>query len=140
MFRRWRDQEEQHDQGTIDEVLEDQDVEKGGDTLEEPDREAYLLEQMPLPGHPEIEKERLASGLRLPRRARVAIRRHTDFCDTCQKKHSCKCHVLLELYRMMSMPRRHFDVRVVRTQGQDIKHTWCHHVQSRSGSRCVRDC
>ena len=68
------DQAEQHDQGTIDDVLEDQDVE-GGDALEEADREADLLEQMPLTGHPESEKERLASWLRLPRRARVAIRR-----------------------------------------------------------------
>ena len=69
------DQAEQHDQGTIDEVLEDQDAEGGGDALEEADREADLLEQMLLPGHPESEKERVASWLRLPRRARVAIRR-----------------------------------------------------------------
>ena len=33
-------------------------------------READLLEQILLPGHPESEKERLASWLRLPRRAR----------------------------------------------------------------------
>ena len=67
------DQAEQHDhdQGTIAEVQEDQDMEEGGDALEEGD----LLEQIPLPGHPESEKERLTSWLRLPRRARVAIRR-----------------------------------------------------------------
>ena len=69
------DQAEQRDQGTIDEVLGDQDMEGGGNALEEADREADLREQMPLPGHPESEKERLASWLRLPRRARVAIRR-----------------------------------------------------------------
>ena len=69
------DQAEQHDQGTIDEVLEDQDMEEGGDAVEEADREADLREQMPLLGHPKSEKERLASWLRLPRRARVAIRR-----------------------------------------------------------------
>ena len=28
----------------------------------------------------------------------------------------------------MSMLRRHFDVRVVTTQGQDLKHTKCHHL------------
>ena len=69
------DQAERHDHGTIDEVLGDQDVEEGGDVLDEADREADLLEQIPLLGHPESEKERLASWLRLPRRARVAIRR-----------------------------------------------------------------
>ena len=56
-------------------VLGDQDTEEGGDAPAEADREADLLEQMPLPGHPESEKERLASWLRLPRRARVAMRR-----------------------------------------------------------------
>ena len=50
-------------------------MEEGGDAREEADREADFLEQMPLPGHPESEKERLASCLRLPRRARVAIKR-----------------------------------------------------------------
>ena len=69
------DQAERHDQGTIDEVLGDQDMEEGGHAPEEAAREADLLEQMLLPGHPESEKERLASWLRLPRRARAAIRR-----------------------------------------------------------------
>ena len=48
---------------------------EGGDVLGEADREADLLEQIPLPGHPESEKERQTSWLRLPRRGRVAIRR-----------------------------------------------------------------
>ena len=61
------DQAERHDQGTIDEIPEDQDMEEGGCVLEEADREADLLEQMPLPGYPESEKERQASWLRLPR-------------------------------------------------------------------------
>ena len=42
---------------------------------EEANREADLREQIPLLGHPESEKERLASLLGLPRAARVAIRR-----------------------------------------------------------------
>ena len=50
-------------------------MEEGGDALEEADREADLLEQIPLPGHLASEKERPASWLRLPRRARVATRR-----------------------------------------------------------------
>ena len=70
-----RDQAEEHDQGTIGEVLGDQYIEQEKDVLEESDREAVLLEQIPLLGHPESEKERPASWLRLPRRARVAIRR-----------------------------------------------------------------
>ena len=69
------DQAERHDQGTIDEVLGDQDMEGGGHAPEEAAREADLLEQMLSPGHPESEKERLAYWLRLPRRPRAAIRR-----------------------------------------------------------------
>ena len=62
-----------NNQGTVDDVLRDQDLEQGKDVLEEADREADLLEQIPLPGHPTSEKERLDSWLRLLRRARVAI-------------------------------------------------------------------
>ena len=69
------DQDEEHDQGTIGEVLGEQYMEQEEDVLEESDREAVLLEQIPLLGHPESEKERLASWLRLPRRAHVAIKR-----------------------------------------------------------------
>ena len=50
-------------------------MEQGGDALEEADREAYLLEHFPLPGHPEAQKESLASWLCLPRRARVTVKR-----------------------------------------------------------------
>ena len=53
------DKVQQHDHGTIDEILGDQDMEQGIDALEEADREADLFEQMPPPG----------------RRARVGIRR-----------------------------------------------------------------
>ena len=56
------DQAEQHDQGTIDKVLGDQDMEEGGDVLEEADREADLLEQMPLPLSPRV-RERTSSIL-----------------------------------------------------------------------------
>ena len=69
------DRAAQHDQGMIDEVLGDEDMQEGGDVWDEADREADLHEQIPLPGHPESEKERLVSWLRLPRRAPVAIRR-----------------------------------------------------------------
>ena len=108
------DQAEQQDQGTIDEVLEDQDMEGGGDALEEADREADLLEQMPLPGHPESEKERLASWLRLPRRARVAIRRlHRSL------RHLPK-EALVQMLRAARAPQDYISVaKTFRCQGCD---------------------
>ena len=104
------DSAEQHDQGTIDEVLEHQDVEEGGDALEEAD----LLEQMPLPGHPESEKERLASWLRLPRRARVAIRRlHRNL------RHLLK-EALVEMLRPARAPQDYINAaKTFRCQGCD---------------------
>ena len=47
------DQAEQQDHGTIEEVLGDPDMERGGDAPEEAEREADLPEQIPLLGHPE---------------------------------------------------------------------------------------
>ena len=47
------DQAEQHDHGTIGEVLGDPDMEREGDAPEEADREADPPEQIPLLGHPE---------------------------------------------------------------------------------------
>ena len=55
------DQAVRYDRSTIDDVLGDQDLESGEDVLEEAEREADLLEQIPLPGHSKSEKERLAS-------------------------------------------------------------------------------
>ena len=48
------DQAEQHDHGRIDEVLGDQDLEQGGDAVEEADREADLIEQMPFSCQPRV--------------------------------------------------------------------------------------
>ena len=67
--------------------------------MDEADREADLLEQIPLLGHPESEKERLASWLRLPRRARVATGDYIETCDINPEKHSCRCYVLSELHK-----------------------------------------
>ena len=47
------DQAEQHDYGTISEVLGHPHTERGGDAPEEADREADPPEQIPLPGYPE---------------------------------------------------------------------------------------
>ena len=55
------DHAERYDQSAIDDVLGDQDLEQGKDVWEQADREADLLEQIPLLGYSKSEKERLAS-------------------------------------------------------------------------------
>ena len=47
------DQAEQHDHGTIDKVLGDSDMERGGDDLEEADREVDQPDRIPLTDHSE---------------------------------------------------------------------------------------
>ena len=47
------DRAEQHDHGTIDEVLGDPDTERGIDAPEDAERKADAPEQIPLLGHPE---------------------------------------------------------------------------------------
>ena len=108
------DQAEQHDQGTIDQVLGDPHTERGGDAPEEADREAGPPEQIPLLGHPESEKERLASWLRLPRRARVAIRRsHRNL------RHLPK-EALVQMSRAARAPQDYINAaKVLRCQGCD---------------------
>ena len=108
------DQAAQHDQGTIDEVLGDQDLAQGKDVVEEAAREAELLEQIPLPGHPESEKERLASWFRLPRRARVAIRRlHRNLRHLPREE-------LLQMLRAARAPQDYFNAaKTCRCQGCD---------------------
>ena len=89
-------------------------MEEGGDALEEADREGDLLEQVPLLGHPESEKERLASWLRLPRRARVAIGRlHRNL------RHSPK-EALVQMLRAARAPQDHINAaKTFRCQGCD---------------------
>ena len=117
-------QAERHDQGSIDEVLGDQDMEEEGDAVEEADGEADLLEQMPLPGHPETEKERRASWLRLPRRPLFAIRR----------LHRNLRHLLEEALVQMVRAAQYqcckdfFDSKDATTQSRDFKHTEYRHL------------
>ena len=118
-------------------------MEEGGDALEEADREADLLEQIPLPGHHVSEKERLASWLRLPRRARVAIRQlHRNL------RHSPK-EALVQMSRAARDPQDYINAaKTFRCQGCDntrprpqthkVSPSSTLHVQSRCGSRCVR--
>ena len=140
------DQAEQRDQATTDEVLGDQDLEEGRDALEEADREADLLEQMPLLGHPESERERLASWLRLPRRARVAIRRlHRNL------RHLPK-EALVQMLRAARAPQGYVSAAktfrcegCATTQSRDLKHTQCHRPDfvrsiTKWESTCSRSC
>ena len=62
--------------------------------------------------------------------AELALRSdgYIETCDIHQKKHSCRCYVLLEPHKIISMPQRPFDARVATTQGQDLKHTRYHHL------------
>ena len=79
------------------------------------------------PGHPESEKERLASWLRLPRRARIAIRRlHRNM------RHRQKG--LVQLLRAARAPQDYFSAaKTFRCQECDNAkrrsqtHTKCHH-------------
>ena len=89
-------------------------MEHGGDALEEADREADLLEQMPLLGHPESKKERLAFWLRLPHRARVAMRRlHRNL------RHLPK-EALLQMLRAARAPQDYINAaKTFRCQGCD---------------------
>ena len=52
---------------------------------------------------------------------------HIETCDIFGK-HLCRCYVLKEHHKIVSMLQRHFDVRVVTTQSQDLKHTKYHHL------------
>ena len=113
-----------------------QDMEEGGDVLEDADREADLLEQVPLPGHPESEKECLASWLRLPRRARVAIRLlHRNLGHLPREALVQMLRAVGAPQDFFSVPPRPLDARDATTQSL----TSALFVQSRSGSRCVRD-
>ena len=50
-----------------------------------------------------------------------------ETCDIYRKKHSCRCYVLLELHKTISVPPRLFDAKNATTLSRDFKHTKCHH-------------
>ena len=83
---------------------------------------------MLVPGHPESEKERLASWLRLPRRARAAIRRLHRNLRHLPKEALVQMSCLLELHKTVSMPQRLFDAKDATTQSRDLKHTTYRHL------------
>ena len=111
-----------------DEVLGDQDMEERGDALEEADREADLLEQMPLVGHPESEKRTssiLASSSapcsrcdhtitsKLATSTERSTRADVTCCPSSTRPYEC---------------RQDFDALDATTQDGDLKHTKCHHL------------
>ena len=102
-------------------------MERGGDALEESDRDADLFEQNASTRSSRFRK-RTSNILASSPSPSSQSDGYIEICDTYRKKHSCKCYVLLELHKIISMLRRRFDVRVVTTQGQDLKHTKCHHL------------
>ena len=61
--------------GPIDEANIEEDLYDGLDPQQAIDEEADLLEKIPLPGYPKNERERREAWLKLPRNARIAIRR-----------------------------------------------------------------
>ena len=62
----------------FDEIVDDEDI--GNDTAELLVQEREMMEEMPLPGRSQDERERKAEWLKLPRPARAAIRRlHNQF-------------------------------------------------------------
>ena len=137
-------QAEQRDQGTIDEVLGDQDMEERGDAQVEADREADLLEQIPLPGHPESEKERPASWLRLPSPCSRGDQTITSKLGTSSERSiradvtCCPSSTRLDQCRQdFSMPGMR--QRKTETSSAQSVTTSTLYVQSRSGSRCARD-
>ena len=63
---------------SFDAIESDQDI--GDDTEQVIADEKAMIEELPLPGAPQFEKERRAQWLKLPRHARAAIRRmHAQF-------------------------------------------------------------
>ena len=135
------DQAERHDHGTIDEVLRDQDMQGGGDVLDEADREADLFEQILLLGNSKSERWRLASWLRLLRRACVAIRRIRGNLRHLPRGALCRCFVLPELHKTIAVPPRPFDARDATTRSRDLKHTKYHHLDSvHSITKCESMC
>ena len=117
------DQAERHDQGTIDEVLGDEDMEEGGDALEEADREADLLEQMLYPVAQSQRKNVWHPGFAFLAELVLHSDGHIETCDTYRKKHSCRCYVLFELHKTFSVPQRLFDFKDVTTQSRNLNHT-----------------
>ena len=62
--------------------------------------------------------------------AELALRSgaYLETCDIHRKKHLCRCYVLPELHKTISVPPRPFDARDATTQSRNLKHTKCHRL------------
>jgi hypothetical protein len=91
----------ERDPNFFDEVVDDEDV--GDDTAAILQQEQDMLEELPLPGTPEHEKDRRRKWLALPRPARAAIRRMRTQFGHCPKA------PLYEILKAAKCPREYFD-------------------------------
>ena len=100
-------------------------MEEGEVVLEEVDREADFLEQMHSP-------RKNVWHLGFVFFAVLALRSggYIETCDIYREKDSCRCSVLPELHKTISVPPRPSDARDATTQCRDLKHTKCHHLDT----------
>jgi hypothetical protein len=85
----------------FDEVVDDEDV--GDDAAEILQQEQEMLEELPLPGTPEHEKDRRRKWLTLPGSARAAIRRMRTQFGHCPKAPLC------EILKAAKCPQEYLD-------------------------------
>ena len=122
-----KDLAEQHDQGTIYEVLGNQDMEDGGNAWKKlteklicSNRCLYMITQNP-------KKNAWHPGSVFLAELTLQSDGCIETCDIYRKKHSCRCYVLLELHKTKPTPPRLFDARDA-THKAETSDTQCHHL------------
>ena len=116
-------QAEQHDQGTLDDVLGDRDLEQGKDVswkkLSEKliclNRYLFLVTQSP-------KKNVLRLGFVCSAELALQSDDDTETCDIYLEKHFCRCYELLEHHKAVSMRPRPFDVIDATTRSRAQTH------------------
>ena len=97
------DREEAGGRNPIDSATNEEDMMLELDPIEEYDNEQDMLEKIPLPGNPRNEAARKQAWLKLPRRARIAIRRlHRNF------RHIPK-NALIQMLRAAKCPKEYIE-------------------------------
>ena len=87
-----------------------------------------MLEHVLLLGHQSQKKNVYHPGFVFLAELALQSDGYVETCDTYRKKHSCRCHVLLELHKTISVPQRLFDVKDATKQSRNLKHTKYHHL------------